>query len=110
MAQEDWMMGFTLAAKALLVTVLQSTVVPPPPVVPFLLQDMLIKTKKMIMDVIIIVILMPEIFWRDFILSHVKKRKKFKKVALIHQLFHFVFTVIMTTATKNCLMDIFPVI
>ena len=48
MAQEDWMIGLTSAAKALLLTVLQSTDVLPPP--PSLLQEMLMETNKIIAD------------------------------------------------------------
>jgi hypothetical protein len=61
MAQEDCMMGFTSAAKALLATVLQSKEVPPPPE-PLLLQDMLMKTNKIIVDVIAKAFLILEIF------------------------------------------------
>jgi len=61
MAQDDWKIGLTWAAKALLVTVLQSNEVPPPPE-PLLLQDMLMKTNKIIVDVIAMSFLMFEMF------------------------------------------------
>jgi hypothetical protein len=61
MAQEDCIVGFTSAAKALLATVLQSTEAPPFPE-PLLLQEMLMKTDKMISDVIAKVFLMLENF------------------------------------------------
>ena len=64
------MMGFTLALKALLATVLQSTEPPPPP--PLLLQEMPVKTNKIITDVIVKAFLMFNIFREELILSDVK--------------------------------------
>ena len=60
------MMGFTLALKALLATVLQSTEPPPPPPPP-LLQEMLMKTNKIITDVIVKAFLMFNIFREELI-------------------------------------------
>ena len=54
------MIGLTLAAKALLETVLQSNEVPPPP--PPLLQEALMQTNEIIIDVTVMAFLMLDNF------------------------------------------------